>query len=69
MKCPSCGSGKQSKFTAEMAIHFPGVKNIGKPHVFVHQELLICLDCGMAEFVVPEPELRLLAKEDATNLS
>jgi hypothetical protein len=51
------------------AIHCPGVKNISKPHVFVYQELLICLDGGMAEFVVPEPELRLFAKEDATNFS
>lgn len=67
MKCKSCGlSDRQRKFTAEMAIHFPGLKNISKPHVLVNPELLVCLNCGMAEFFVPETELRVLAKEDTT---
>ena len=28
-------------------------------------ELVVCLDCGTAQFAVPEAELRLLAKGDA----
>jgi hypothetical protein len=48
-----------------MGICFPGLKNIDRP-VWVFPELIICLDCGMAEFNVPEAELRQLAKgEDA----
>jgi hypothetical protein len=43
-----------------MAIRSPGLKNIDKPTVWVFPELIVCLDCGMAEFVVPEAELRLL---------
>jgi hypothetical protein len=65
VKCKSCGSDKQRKFTAEIAIHFPGLKNISKPHVLVYPEPLICLNCGMAEFFVPETELRALAKNGA----
>lgn len=65
MTCRTCGSDKQGKFTAEIAIHFPGLKNIDKPHVWLSPVLLICLDCGMAAFAVPETELRILAKEDA----
>jgi hypothetical protein len=65
MECKSCGSDKQSKFTAEMAIHFPGLKNISKPHVWVYPELLVCLNCGNTEFVIPETELRVLARADA----
>ena len=57
--------GQAEKFTAEMSIHFPGLKNISKPHVLVYPELLICLNCGMAEFFVRETELRVLAKDDA----
>ena len=46
MPCKSCGSVNQSKFTAEMAIHFPGLQNIDKPVVWVFPELVVCLDCG-----------------------
>jgi hypothetical protein len=65
MPCKSCGSVNQSKFSAEMAIHFPGLKNIDKPVVWVFPELVVCLDCGTAQFAVPEAELRQLAESDA----
>jgi hypothetical protein len=47
-----------------MAIHFPGLKNIDKPVVWVFPEVLICLDCGTAEFTMSEPELRKPARGD-----
>jgi len=49
-----------------MALHAPGLKNIDEPVVWVFPELIVCLDCGAAEFAVPEAELQLLAKGDAT---
>jgi hypothetical protein len=48
-----------------MAIHFPGLKNIDMPVVWVFPKVVVCLDCGTAEFSVPEAELRQLAKGDA----
>jgi hypothetical protein len=65
VKCKSCGSDKQSKFTAEIAIHSPGPKDLDQPIVWVFPKLMVCLDCGTAEFAVPEAELRVLAKGDA----
>ena len=62
MPCKSCGSVNQKKFSAEMQIHFPGLKDIDKPVVWVFPDVL---DCGTAEFAVPEEELRQLAKGDA----
>jgi hypothetical protein len=62
MPCKSCGSVNQSKFSGEMVIHFPGLKNIDKPAVFVFAEIVVCLDCDSAEFTVPEAELLLLQK-------
>jgi hypothetical protein len=59
--CKTCGSDKQSKFTAEVAIHFPGQSGLDKPTVFVFPELLVCLNCGNAESA-PENELRFLRK-------
>jgi hypothetical protein len=55
-----------SEFTAEIAIHFSGLTGINKPHVWVFPELLVCVSCGTAEFVVPETELNVLAKNDAS---
>lgn len=65
MACKSCGSVNQKKFSGEMGIHCPGLKNIDKPLVCIFPELVVCLDCGYAEFAVPEAELRELAKIDA----
>ena len=65
MPCKSCFSVNRKKFGAEMGIHFLGLKNIDKPIVWVFPELVVCLDCGAAEFVVPEAELRELVKDDA----
>ena len=62
MPCKSCGSANQSKFIGEIGIHFPGLKNIDKPSVWVFPEIVVCLDCGAAEFAVREAELRQLAK-------
>jgi hypothetical protein len=60
--CKTCGSDKLRKFGGEIAIHFPGLKGINEPIIWVFPELLICLDCGIAEFAVPETQLSVLAK-------
>jgi hypothetical protein len=41
---------------------FSWAENINEPHVWVFPELVVCLNCGVAEFAVPETELRLLTK-------
>ena len=63
--CPSCGSVVQGRFPTEMAIHFSGLKNVNKPTVWVFPEVLVCLDCGVSEFTVPETELRVLVTGEA----
>jgi|HubBroStandDraft_1064217.scaffolds.fasta_scaffold356296_3 hypothetical protein len=66
MGCKSCGAVNQRKFTAEIGIHAPGgLKDIDIPAVWVFPELAVCFECGIAEFAVPEAELRLLAKGEA----
>ena len=64
MPCKSCGSVNQRKFSAEMGIHFFRLKNIDKPVVWVFPEAVVCMNCGTAEFAVPEAELRLLCKDN-----
>lgn len=65
VECKLCGSKNRKKFPGEILVHFPGLKNIDKPAVFVFPELVICLECGFAEFVVQEAELRQLVERDA----
>jgi len=61
MACLLCASPNLSEFPAEINIHFPGVKNLDRPTVFVFPKLLVCLDCGFTRFTTPETELALLA--------
>jgi hypothetical protein len=61
MSCVLCGSGNQAEFTAEMVVHFAGLKNVDRSGVWVFPKLLICLNCGLSKFKVPEEELALLA--------
>ena len=69
MTCLQCASGNQKEFTAEVNLHFPGLKNLDKPSVFVFPKVLVCLDCGFSRFAILEPELTLLAKGTSTNQS
>lgn len=57
--CKVCGH-IQKAFGGEVAIHFPGLACLDKPIVWAFPQLLICLDCGFAEFTVPERELKVL---------
>jgi hypothetical protein len=66
MACNSCGSVNQEQFTSEIDIHIPGLSNARKSPVLVFPEILVCLNCGKAEFVIPKDELALLVKSDVT---
>jgi hypothetical protein len=63
--CKACGSINQKKFSAEMGIHFPELKDIDKPVVWVFPEVVVCLNCGSAEFAIHEAELRQLEQSDS----
>ena len=48
-----------------MNIHFPGREGLDKPTVWLFQAIMVCLDCGFAEFSVPNAELRRLGEDAA----
>jgi len=62
VRCGVCGSENVGKFGGEVAVHFRGATNIDKPTVWIFPELLVCLNCGVAQFAVPKAELRTLVK-------
>ncbi len=62
MSCLLCGSGNQAELTAEMVIHFSGLKNLDRRGIWVFPKLLlVCLDCGCSHFTVPKTELASIA--------
>ena len=65
MGCVRCSSDHQKTFNTEMNIHFPGREGLDKPTVWLFQAIMVCLDCGFAEFSVPNAELRRLGEDAA----
>jgi len=49
----------------EMNIHFPHHEGLEKPSLPTSQEVVICLNCGFAEFSLPEAPLRTLANRNS----
>jgi hypothetical protein len=65
LACKSCGAGNQSEHLAEINVHLSARKDLHKAAVLVFPKLLVCLDCGSTQFVLPEIELRLLRESIA----
>jgi hypothetical protein len=65
MTCRLCGSKSQEEYGAEINIHIPTGGD--KAAVLLFPKLVVCLDCGVAEFTVPEAELRQLGKRGAAS--
>ena len=65
MPCKSCQSENLRSFNGELGIHHPGREGLDKSLVFVFPVLMVCLNCGFAEFTVPQPQLQKLGKKAA----
>jgi hypothetical protein len=66
MPCKSCHSLDQGSYPAEINIHPPrSLKNLDKPTVWAFPSLVICSECGFAEFVLSEAELDQLKHNKA----
>lgn len=66
MRCRACGSEKLGEYSAEIALHLAGRENIDRPAILLFPKINVCLECGVAEFVVPEAELHLLVAGDSS---
>ena len=60
MQCTLCQSLNFAEFSAEMMIHFSGLRNIDHPGVPAFPKVLVCLNCGSSHFTVPATNLALL---------
>jgi hypothetical protein len=61
MACESCFSSHKTEFLGEICLHFSGgLESLNKPLVWVFPKVVVCLDCGLAQFAIPETELKLI---------
>ena len=65
MACKLCSSENQAEFTAEIMIHFSGLRHIENPGVLVFPKVSVCLDCGSSQFAISETESRALREGTA----
>jgi hypothetical protein len=47
-----------------MNIHFPGMKGLDIPAVWVFPVILVCMGCGSGQFTIPEAQRKELADRD-----
>jgi len=64
MLCPSCHSSEIREYNAEINVHFPGMSGLNIPTVWVFPRVLACLDCGQAQFTIPDAERKTLIERD-----
>jgi len=60
MACRVCKSENTQKFEGELTASLPDLKGLKVPPTYICQSVLVCLDCGFAEFVIPTNELQAL---------
>jgi len=62
MPCKVCKSENLQTLDGELTVSQSDLKGLKVPPVYVCRSVLICLDCGFAELVIPIDELKLLKK-------
>ena len=62
MACKSCASEKQQDFSGELSVAFLAIEKLKKDPVYVVQKILVCLNCGYTELIIPNAELAQLRK-------
>jgi len=65
MPCKMCASANLQRLKGELSASFPDLQRATFPPIYVCQEVMVCLDCGFAELVIPAPEIERLKKGTA----
>ena len=65
MGCKACNSQNLQRMDGELTASLPSLSGLNVPPIYVCQSILLCLDCGFAELVIPATELLSLKKAKA----
>jgi hypothetical protein len=67
MACKACNSENLQRLDGELTASLPSLKNLKVPPIYVCQSVLVCLDCGFTELVIPKTELLSLKNAKAAS--
>ena len=66
MGCKACNSENLQRMEGELTASLPSLSGLNVPPIYVCQSVLVCLDCGFTELVIPATELLSLKRARAT---
>jgi hypothetical protein len=66
MNCRACKSENVRRFAGELTASSLKIQNVTNDPVYVCEDVLICVDCGFTELVIPPQELGKLKRNAAT---
>jgi hypothetical protein len=53
MTCKDCASENQQYFPGELTLAFPSIESLKLSTGYASPEILVCLECGYTELVIP----------------
>ena len=65
MPCKACKSENLQQFDGELTASLPDLKGVSVSPVYICQRVLVCMDCGFAELIVPTNELQSMRRGNA----
>jgi hypothetical protein len=65
MPCRACRSDKVRRLKGELTASCSSLEALKVPPIYVCEDVIVCLDCGFAELVIPAGKLQVLQKGDA----
>lgn len=57
MACRVCNSENVQRLEGELTASLPTLSGLKVPPIYICKNILVCLDCGFAELVIPATEL------------
>jgi prolyl-tRNA editing enzyme YbaK/EbsC (Cys-tRNA(Pro) deacylase) len=67
MACKACNSENLHRLDGELTASLPTLKSLKVSPIYVCQSILVCIDCGFAELVIPTSELLSLKNAKAAS--
>jgi len=67
MACKACNSQNLQRLEGELTASLPSLDDLKIAPIYVCQSVVVCLDCGYSELVIPTAELLTLKNAKATS--